>query len=58
MFLRYNIVDERDFVEAAQKMESYREKERSRGTISTEISTVAENSPDQGAPPNGSNLLQ
>ncbi len=58
MFLRYNIVDERDFVEAARKMESYREKERNPGTTSTEISTVGENSPDQRTPPNGSNLLQ
>lgn len=41
MFLRYNIIDERDFMEAAQKMEAYREQERS--AISTVSSTVGEN---------------
>jgi hypothetical protein len=45
MFLRYNIVGERDFMEAAQKMEAYREQERSGNAISTEISTVTGNKP-------------
>jgi integrase len=58
MFLRYNIVDERDFVEAALKMESYREQERNQGAISTEISTVSENSPTKGSSTHGRNLLQ
>jgi hypothetical protein len=58
MFLRYNIVDERDFVEAARKMESYRERERNQGAFSTEISTVSANSSGDGSPTNGGNLLQ
>ena len=58
MFLRYNIVDERDFVEAARKMESYREKEQNLGVISTEISTVVENGPTKGSSSSGNNLLQ
>ncbi len=58
MFLRYNIVDERDFVEAAQKMESYRQQERNQSAISTEISTSDENCSAQGTPPTGRNLLQ
>ena len=58
IFLRYNIVDERDFVEAARKMESYREQERKQDAISTEISTVSQNSSGNGSPANGGNLLQ
>jgi hypothetical protein len=58
MFLRYNIIDERDFVEAARKMESYREQERSQSAISTESSTVGEISPATGSPASGGNLLQ
>jgi hypothetical protein len=58
MFLRYNIVDERDFVEAARKMESYREQECNQGAISTEISTVSENGSSNGSPAIEGNLLQ
>jgi integrase len=58
MFLRYNIVDERDFVEAARKMESYREQERNQGAISTEISTVGENRAMKNTQKPAHNLLQ
>jgi integrase len=58
MFLRYNIIDERDFVEAARKMEFYRAQERSQGAISTESSTVGEKSLPKGSPANSGNLLQ
>jgi len=58
MFLRYNIIDERDFVEAARKMEFYRAQERSQGAISTESSTVGEKSLPKGPPANSGNLLQ
>jgi hypothetical protein len=58
MFLRYNIIDERDFVEAARKMESYRAQERSQGAISTEDSTVGEKSLPDSSPASGGNVLQ
>ena len=58
MFLRYNIVDERDFVEAARKMESYREQERTQGALSTEISTAGENSAMKDTQAPARNLLQ
>jgi hypothetical protein len=58
MFLRYNVVDERDFMEAAQKMEAYREQERGRNAISTEISTVAGNKPPKLASNSDRKLLQ
>jgi hypothetical protein len=58
MFLRYNIVDERDFMEAAQKMEAYREGERSGNAISTEISTVTGNKPPKPASISDRKLLQ
>ena len=58
MFLRYNIIDERDFVEAAWKMKSYLEQERNQGVISTESSTVSEKSSGNGTPANRGNLLQ
>jgi len=58
MFLRYNIIDERDFVEAARKMESYRAQECSPGAISTESSTVAEKSLPGSPPADSGNLLR
>ncbi len=56
MFLRYNIIDERDFIEAAQKMEAYREQERN--AISTVSSTVGENRAMKRASISDRKLLQ